>query len=436
MADVAPFRGLRYDQQMVGDLSPIVCPPFDTIPPELQRTLYERSPYNVVRLEAGETLPTDTPNDNRYTRAASLLASWINTGVFLRDTSPAFYLVEHTFQHRGTGLSRLELMCRVRLEEYERRVVLPHEYTRAADKRDRLALMEACHVNLSPIMCLYRDRQGRLNQVFRSTMTSRPLVEFSDAGEQGYRLWRIDTEGDVAEIGEVMSSKSLYIADGHHRYETALAFRDRAAADREGSDEPSNFVMMGLISFDDPGLLVLPYDRVLRGLDSTTLKKVGERLHQFFDVEPLSTREGARLDAFLTEIDLRGKAGPAMGLLDPQGVDGAEGEVLQLLTLKNDIRLESWGPIAESEAWILEEQVLRPILGDALAQCLEYIHEGEEAAKLVRTGEYQLGFFLRSFPLDLFERIMDQGQRLPPKSTFFYPKLPTGVVINVLEGNA
>ena len=291
-------------------------------------------------------------------------------GSFSRDTSPAFYLVEHTFRHRGTGLSRLELMCRVRLEEYERGVVLPHEYTRAEDKRDRLALMEACHVNLSPIMCLYRDRQRRLSQVFRDTLTSGPLVEFSDAGEQGYRLWRIDADGDLAEISEVMSPKSLYIADGHHRYETALAFRDRAATGRVGSDQPSNFVMMGLIDFDDPGLLVLPYDRVLRGLDATTLKKVGERLRQFFDIEPYSTGEAAGLDAFLAEIDLRGKAGPAMGLLDPRGVDGAEGEALQLLTLKNDVRLESWGPVAESEAWILEEQVLRPILGDALAQCL------------------------------------------------------------------
>ena len=178
MADVRPFKGLRYNLRTVGELSDIISPPFDTIPPQLQESLYRRSPYNVVRLEAGEKRASDTPQDNRYTRSAALLKEWMDKGALVREEKPAFYLVQHTFEtgdgKTGGGntgararVSRLELMACVRLEEYERRVVLPHEYTRDEDKRDRLALMEACRANFSPIMCLYRDEGKRLSPIFR-----------------------------------------------------------------------------------------------------------------------------------------------------------------------------------------------------------------------------------------------------------------------------
>ena len=160
MADVRPFRGLRYNQTIAGELSGIICPPFDTISADLQTSLKPRSPYNVVRLELGERLPTDTPEDNRYTRTAALLRTWIGDQVLVREGKPAFYLVQHSFQFRGLQRSRLELMGCVRLEDYERGAVLPHEFTRDEDKRDRLALMQACHANFSPIMCLYRDQEA------------------------------------------------------------------------------------------------------------------------------------------------------------------------------------------------------------------------------------------------------------------------------------
>ena len=432
MADLRPFRGLRYNQEVVGDLAPIVCPPFDTIPEELQKTLYQSSPFNVVRLEAGQILPTDTLHQNRYTRAASLLDGWIEKGVLVREPAPAFYLVQHNFRLKGVGFSRLELMACVRLEEYSRRVVLPHEHTRDADKQDRLALMEACHVNVSPIMCLYQDEGHRLSGVFQETQSGKPLMDFEDAAGQGYRVWRIGGERDIREVREALASRSLYIADGHHRYETALAFRDGESDSMESPDAAPNFVMMGLIDFGDPGLNVLPYHRVLGGVDADTLAGVKERLDQLFDSELLSMGN-TTLDKFLSEIELRGQQRLVMGLLDP-GVS-VEEESLQLLTLRPGTQLGTAGPLAESEAWTLEEQVLRPVLGSALGQHLEYIHDGEEAAKTLRTGKYQLGFFLKPFPLDLFKRIIDGGHRLPPKSTFFYPKLSTGLVINLLEGS-
>ena len=436
MADVRPFKGLRYDPLVAGDPSGIICPPFDTIPLELQRTLYQQSPYNAVRLESGERLPSDTAEDNRYTRSSAQLKDWIARGVLARDEEPAFYLVQHSFDVQGAERTRLELMACARLEEYERHVVLPHEYTRDEDKRDRLALMETCHANFSPIMCLYRDGSGTVSAVLQRAMAGAPLLQFSDVGRQGYRVWKIDDRADEDEIGRAMSSGPLYIADGHHRYETALAYRELMTSGDSGTlspdqaaDEAFNFVMMGLIGFDDPGLMVLPYHRVLGGLDDAKLGLVREGLERLFDITPFSPEDRRGFEAFLEEIELRGRDRMVLGLLDPHA------GTPQLLTLKAGLDLGSWGPISGSEAWILEEQVLKPVLGDSMLRCLFYVHDGSEAESRVRSSEYQMGFFLKPFPLDLFETIMDLGQRLPPKSTFFYPKLPTGLVMNLLEGS-
>lgn len=448
MADVRPFRGLRYNPRLTGELSNIICPPFDTISPEMQRSLYEQSAYNVVRLESGERLAKDTPESNRYTRAASLMRDWIETQVMVREDRHSFYLVQHTFKINGRDSVRLELMACVRLEEYERRVVLPHEYTRDEDKRDRLALMEACNANFSPIMCLYRDGEKKLERIFQPTLAGTPMLDFRDAGDQAYKVWKIQDGPAADEISNALDSLSLYIADGHHRYETALAYKalkksapasdisPTAARDKYVEEAAVNFVMMGLIGFDDPGLVVLPYHRVVGGLDESSLARVRARLKELFDEEPIELRaplsssvDGATLEEFLEVIEVKGRDRKLMGLLDPE-TDG-----YQLLTLKQDADLGSAGPLAQSEAWVLESQILRPILGDSLGEHVDYFHDGNELETRVRGGEFQMGFLLKPFPLDLFETIMNLGQRLPPKSTFFYPKLPAGIVINSLEGS-
>jgi len=432
MADVRPFRGLRYNQTIVGELSGIICPPFDTISAELQTSLEHRSPYNVVRLELGETLPTDTPEDNRYTRTSDLLRTWLGERVLVREGRPTFYLVQHSFQFRGLQRSRLELMGCVRVEDYERRAVLPHEFTRDEDKRDRLALMQACHANFSPIMCLYRDEEGRLSDVLQRVLATPPLVEFSAPGDQSYRLWKIEDVALTDAMRKALAPGPLYIADGHHRYETALNYRDLAVSDEGGvqtGEEASNFVIMGLIGFDDPGLLVLPYHRVVGGLTPDALRGVKERLSALFDSEVIPASGLGGVEGLLEDVEVRGKDRLVMGLLD------SERPGPQLLSLREDANPGAWGLLGRSEAWILEQQVLKPVLGDSLEQAIAYVHDGEEAAELVANGQYQLGFLLKAFPLDLFETIVNSGERLPPKSTFFYPKLATGLVINPLNGN-
>ena len=433
MADVRPFKGLRYNTRTVGELSKVISPPFDTITEEAQDSLYRRSPYNVVRLEAGERLPSDTERDNRYTRSAALLADWIDQRVLVREDQDAFYLVKHGFRFGDESRDRLELMGRVRLEEYERRVVLPHEHTRDEDKRDRLALMDACRANFSPIMCLYRDDGAGLSSTFERAMDENPIMDFWDPEDQRYAVWQIADPGMVKAITGVLSSKALYIADGHHRYETALNYRDVMGSRRsEGQtgDEAFKFVMMGLIGFDDPGLVVLPYHRVVGGLDDATLSRMGGGLREIFLWESFSDGGPAGLKGFLEEIERRGRDQMVLGLLDPRGGG------YQLLTLKPGAGQDERGPVASSEAWILEYRVLKPVLGDSLGRCVSYVHDAYEAEQRVRSGEFELAFFLKSFPMALFQTIMDAGQRLPPKSTFFYPKLATGLFINLLEGGS
>jgi uncharacterized protein (DUF1015 family) len=428
MADVRPFRGLRYNLRRTGSLSSLLCPPYDIIGHEEQKRLYARSPYNIVRLELGETFATDTPNDNRYTRSAATFRSWIAGGILVQDERPAFYLHRHRFRHRGRWMERLGLFARVRLEEFENGIVLPHEATSEAPKRDRLALMAACRANFSPVMALYRDPKERVGSVLREAMKGEPIAGAEDEGGEAHSLWLIEEEEATEEIRASLAPQPLYLADGHHRYETALIYRNLMKAQQRADwtgEEAFNFVMMALIEMDDPGLLVLPYHRLIGGLTPSSLYRLEERLREVFQMEPYGSSGEGWLDGLLAEVEERGRRERVLGLLMEGGC--------YILTLKRPPTVEA-GTVASSEAWLLEELVLRPTLGDSLRDHLVYTHNAQEAARGVERGEYQMAFLLKPLPLELFEAIVRGGERLPPKSTYFYPKLPTGLVINSLEG--
>ena len=426
MAEVRPFRGLRYNPDIAGSLSDIIAPPFDTISPELQESLYSRNPHNVVRLEAGKRLPTDSPSDNRYTRTANLLNEWVSSVVLKRDDSPSYYLVRHGFSIGGQRTSRLELIAAVRLAEYDERVVLPHENTRDADKEDRLALISAARANISPIMCLYRDPSGVVPDVLANALATAPLAEFTDVGGQDYAMWKLDNPSVVEKIQTALAERSLYIADGHHRYETALNY-GRAMSEEPNPSGPApwDFVMMGLVDFDDPGLRVLPYHRTLEGLDHDGLEQMRDKLRAVFEWQPVEGNAG--LEGLEARVGVSGKGRLSVGLYDPSETG------LSLLTFKNTVHPAERGPLAQSEAWILEQHVLNPLLGEALGRHVDYVHDLEEMEQRAESGECQMGFLLKPFPLDVFETVMDRGLKLPPKSTFFFPKLATGLVMNPLD---
>ena len=430
-----PFRGWRYDPEVVGDLASVLCPPYDLIGRELEESLAQQSPYNAVHLEGAERPDWQLPAHRRYAQAADLFTDWRRQGVLRRDPEPCYYLLRHRFPFEGQTRSRLSLFGAVGLEDYERRQVLPHEFTEEPAVNDRVSLMESCGANFSPIMSLYRDATASLSPVFQEVMTEPPAIDARDPWGQESAFWPISNRRRLEAISRTFEDNVIFLADGHHRYEAALRlqkkhFQAEGSAASSGPDSTAahNFVMMSLIEFDDPGLVVLPYHRVIGGLTPPKLAQLRERLDRLFEAQPVELGADGGHNVLLEQVARHGQGGRIMGLVGPP----AQGQYL--LTLREEVDLQQWGPLAVAESWILEEQVLKPVLGEAVAGHVRFSHDHQDALAQVASGAQQLAFLLRPFPMDQFESIVSTGQRLPSKSTFFFPKLPTGLVINQLEG--
>ncbi len=431
MADVRPFRALRYDSSL--DLSSIVCPPFDTISAELQRELYERSPHNAVRIELAEE-----SGAGRYENSGATVRQWMTDGVLRRDERPAFYVHRQTFRHGEREYTRTMLFARVRVEPWSAGTVLPHEETFGGPKEDRLRLMKATHLNPSPVFVFYRDESGRdesgrddggsIRGLLEAGEEKRQdVAEFVSPDGQQQSLSRLDDEDAVAELAQAFAGKTIYIADGHHRFETALAYRDeaKAAASHWTGEEPENFAMIALVAQDDPGMLTLPTHRLTN--IETPLAEALERLETLFEV---TTFEGSA-------ADLASEAGTtAFGLVSEDG--------LRLLTLKDAAAIDALMPQERTPEWrslnyaIANHVILRQCLGLAEEQMKDYrrfwfTEDAEKAAAAVRAGEATYAVLLESMPVATVLSMADAGERMPQKSTFFWPKATTGVLFNLLE---
>ena len=424
MAKVTPFRGWRYNREMVNDIAAVLCPPYDLITPQIQQALMEQHPLNVIHLEAGEGLDWSADPAGRYAETAQRFEQWLRDGVLQQEAEPSYYLLRHGFELGGRDRSRLGLIACVGIEDYDTRQVLPHEFTEAPAIRDRVTLMESVSANVSPIMSLYQDANNELGPLFQRVMSTAPEVDASDEYGSDTTLWRVSNQQDVAAISSFFANRPVFLADGHHRYEASRHYQmGRHSEGDDGDSLAHNYVMMTLIAFDDPGLVVLPYHRNLSGLTAEQLTRIKSRLDEVFDAEPAGNISPEELVGLVEE---RGRTGRVMAAVTPDGA--------RLLTLKEAAVGEDWGSLAVSEAWVLEEKVLRPELGDATLQHLGFLHDHDEAAAGVASGDLQMAFFMKPFPMDAFQEIVGQGQRLPRKSTFFYPKLPTGLVINRIDG--
>ncbi|PKB73699.1 MAG: hypothetical protein BZY75_00400 [SAR202 cluster bacterium Io17-Chloro-G7] len=440
-----PFRGWRYDSVVVGDPASVLSPPYDMISIDMQESLRRLSPYNVVHLEAGESLDWSAPTTGQYTQTASLFEDWIAKGALKRDAEPSFYLLRQQFQHGGGDWSRLGIIGCVGLEQYEDRKVLPHENTEAPAIRDRVSLMEACGANFSPIMSAYRDAEGSLSSVFQRAMAETPVVDVPDGMGGRSTLWRMADPEMLSSITQFFHEKPVFLADGHHRYDAALQYQrkknqettSQGAIDyssaRDRGAQAHDFVLMTMIGFEDPGLLVLPYHRVLGGLSEGQLAQFQDALFEIFEANPFSSEGDQSADSLVAQVAEKGTEGHSLGVVGP-ALLGPKFHGPQLLTLRDGVDWRKWGSLAVSEAWILEERVLKPVLGEATLDHLGYSHDHQEAVEQVADGTNQGAFLLKPFPMTEFQEIVGQGQKLPRKSTFFYPKLPTGMVINQLGG--
>ena len=324
--------------------------------------------------------------------------------------------MRHGFTLGGQKRSRLGLIACVGIEDYDTRQVLPHEFTEAPAIRDRVKLMESVSANISPIMSLYRDAGNELGPLFRCVMASAPEVDAQDEFGSDTTMWRIADPDDVSTIADFFSSRPVFLADGHHRYEASRHYQtDRHAESVDGPARAHNYVMMTLIAFDDPGLVVLPYHRNLSGLSEAQLERVRARLSEVFEAESVGDMSADEIVALVEE---RGRAGRVMAAL---GADGA-----QLLTLRPSAIGDDWGAMAVSEAWVLEEKILRPELGDATLQHLGFLHDHGEAAEGVAEGIAADGLLDEALPNGCLRRHRGSGAAPASQVHFLLPQASHG----------
>ena len=425
MPEIAPFRGYRYNPETV-DLHAVVAPPYDVISPELQARLYEKSPYNVVRLILGR-------EENRYASAAEAFQQWQKEGVLRRDAKPALYLLHQLFDGpEGSTVKRKGFVAVCRLEEFDKQIVLPHEKTLSEPREDRLKLFTATNSNFSQIFCLYSDPEKYIDRSLNGSAKSNPEIDVTFEGVQN-KLWPVTEESVIGDVRKVLSSKQVLIADGHHRYETALAFRDqvRSANPAHTGNEPYNFVMMFFTNVDDEGLAIYPTHRLvhsLTGFDAGRfLKKAGEYfiIREFDDpASLLSALESSSVPSF--GLQLAGER--VTRLLSLKPVRPA-GEILQD-TLPPEVR--------ELDVTLLHFAILRDMLGISMEaqeakRNLEYVRDFSEALNAVKSGKAQLAFLMNATKIQQVRSVARAGHTMPQKSTYFHPKLLSGLVLNRLD---
>lgn len=425
MAEISSFQGVRYNQELVEDMSEVICPPYDVISPKQQKAYYKRSDYNVVRLEHGIVLPDDTKTNNKRTRACTAFNQWLKDRVLLIDHVASFYIHEHCFTFQNIRKKRIGLMVCVRLEPWEKKVIFPHENTVPGIKSDRLELMRACPVNFSPLLGLYEDLGQKTTKLIAVQAGRKPAIDFAESGET-HKLWAANEPEFVQRVSHFLASKPIYIADGHHRYETALAYRDERLQQLKHArgHEAFNFVMITLVSFSDPGVVVLPVHRLVSNVSSEVFTKFKSTLEQYFELVSVP----------LDENDLPENAGTVTKILglEPGNVVG--------LKLKQPSLLREIMPPGHSETYkrldisIVQHLAIDKLMALDKNASISYTPNASDARRLVEEGECQLAFILNPIPVTTIKSVADSNDKMPGKSTYFYPKLPTGLVMNRLDG--
>lgn len=425
MAEIKPFRALRFTAE-AGDIAKLTCPPYDIISEEERLAFLRENPCNVIRLE----LPRE--GTDPYAQAGDTLRSWIEDGILRRDTDPGLYLYEEEFTAYGQVKKIRGIVCLVRLEEFSKGIVLPHEETLSKAKEDRFRLMKATGCNFSQIYSLYNDDGGKTGARVDALSSGEPRYEFSDGAGVTHRMWLVNDPVAIAAVCEDFADRKLYIADGHHRYETALNFRNwcRENGLSDGGDGP-DYVMMMLVDMENDGLVVFPTHRMVRDLPAFDADRLLASCETYFDV---SARTG------LSGIE------PALSALYGEGKKAfafyAGGENWTLLTLKDASVMAELLP-EKSEAYrgldvsVLHSLILERLLGIdrenmANQKNLCYTRSMEEAIASVRSGESNCAFLLNPTRVQEIRDVAAAGEKMPQKSTYFYPKLITGLVMNQL----
>lgn len=418
MATILPFQGIRYNTKRIRDLSAVVSPPYDVISKKEQERYYHTSPYNVIRLELGKTFSGDNGVQNRYRRAKTFFERWFSEGVLVQDEEPSIYIYEHRFR-KGKRLGcRLGFVALLKLEG-SKQSVYPHEKTFPSPKEDRFLLLQQLGANVSPLFFLFSDRKKEVTALMKRAISRTSLIVDISCGTERHKVWRLTDPSVIRRLRASIAQQPLFIADGHHRYEVARTFQKKMKGKR------GNCVMAYFSNLLDLDLTILPIHRVVKNLGGN-FDALQKKLSRFF------TFKVAPSASALLEAMEKKKGSYVFGMY-------WKGKPFYLLTLKSQKALsEIDGTVRRSKAWrrldvtILHALVLKKGLGlseRSLRQSVLYSREVSQCLKEVRTGGYQAAFFLRGARIEQIAQIARSREKVPQKSTYFYPKPLTGLVM-------
>ena len=425
-AEITPFRGLRYDTEVAGNLADLLAPPYDVISPEMQDELYRKSEFNIVRLIRGKVQSDDTEQNNRYTRAAKTITEWIEKGVLKRDKSPAIYVYAQTYTALGEEKTRVGFIARKKLEEFGGSV-LPHEKTLTGPKTDRLNLTRACKCNFSQIFGLYTDKERKTDELLNSIVMEAPDMDATTDDNLRHRLWAVTDPQWIEQLVNSMQNKNIMIADGHHRYETALNYLKENSTGGRVPTEDMKYVMMYFTNTESEGLTILPTHRIVKNLKDFDLDRFIADAGKKFSIQEITSPNGNRNDTAENRMTalMSETSAPVIGLYSGKGR-------YAVLTYKSNTQN---GPLEKLDVGILHSKLLEPLLGigpkELAAQShVTYSTDVATASGKVDSGNSQLAFFLKSTPIEQMRDVAEAGLKMPQKSTYFYPKLISGMVIN------
>lgn len=432
MADIRGFRGFRYDLGRIGSLSAVVAPPYDVVSPALQQVLYDSSPFNAIRLELAMEEAGDTESTNRYSRAANTLREWIADHVLRQDTARSLYVYEQEFEAEGSRHLRRGFFARVRLEPFGTGKVYAHEQTLSGPKADRLKLLRATGFNLSPIFGMYPDEDREVFRVLEPfTLTSPPLVATDHLGVI-HRLWTITDTHAISTVIGLMGPKPIYIADGHHRYETGVNYLEerRAAGEVPDDEAPPNFTLMMLVGMNDPGLVILPTHRLISGVECASPEQLEAVLSDQFEI---MERFGTDARAAWEFIQMDGSQA-MLGF-------GTAADGKWFVARLRDLSVMAQLAPEHSSQWqglgvsILHRLVIEKLFHEKVGgtPVCRYVHELREVTDDMAARQCHIAVLVPPVTMGLVEQIAGHLEKMPPKSTYFYPKLLTGMVFHSLK---
>ncbi|MBI5848537.1 MAG: DUF1015 domain-containing protein [Nitrospirae bacterium] len=417
MAEVVPFKGVLFNVPKVSKSSgeELLAPPYDIITPEDRLVLYAKSPYNIVRIDFGIKNPEDNEHENRYTRAKASLESWLKEEALVSSRRPGFYCYEVAYTMQGKKLTLRGFLGLVKLEALGKGNIHPHEYTHSKPKKDRLDLMRYCEANISPIFSIYNSPEKKASGILQDKSREKPYIEAMDASGSVHRLWQIDDDKSVGAITAELANKAVFIADGHHRYETALEYQKEMQKKEgpSGSPRPYDYVLMFLANMADEGLTILPTHRLVKEFPADAL----EQLSADFDIREMKITDDIP-SAIAGRRDMYGlyTGGDTWHSLSYKG-EGIHGVPPELRDL---------------DVTILHDLIFKQILD---IEAVSYEMNLEKCLQAVRSGDFSAAFFLNPTGVYDVERVALASLRMPPKSTYFYPKLMTGMVLNIFKNS-